>query len=79
MLENTEFKFLLPDYEQKHVTLKPGFYAPYIGIVLEHLIHNLIYLRALFNSVLENLIFCKLKREKYLRFKNHGVWIARDP
>lgn len=64
MLENREFRFLLPDYEEKHLTLKPGFYAPYIDIFLEHLIPNLIYLRALFSSVLDNLIFFKLSKEK---------------
>jgi len=78
-LKTLEFQFLLSDYEEKHLTWKPGFCAPDVGIFLEHLIHNLIDLRALFSSVLDNLIFFNLNKEKYLRFKNHGVLIVGDP
>lgn len=78
MLANTEFQFLLI-IRKKHLTLKPGFRAPDVGIFLERLTHNRIDPRALFSSVLDNLIFFNLNKEKYLRFKNHGVLIVRDP
>lgn len=68
MLGNTEFQFLLSDYEEKNLILKAGFCAPDVDLFLEHLIPNLIDPRALFSSVLDNLIFFNLNKEKYLRF-----------